>query len=214
MQNLSIYDMIKMGEGQQLDFKHSVSDVRKIARSLVAFANTDGGTLLLGVKDNGKIAGIRSDEEIYMIETAAHLYCKPEVTYYYNLHTIEGKTIAEIIVEPSMQKPHSAPDTTGKFKVFIRKNDENLLANRVLLEVCKLRKRNAQTVLTYDFFVEKIFEILHEKERANIFEMTEKLNLSKYKTENIIIKMMLMNLIDIDITAEEIWYFVKNENNF
>ena len=48
---------------------------------LVAFANTDGGRLLIGVKDNGKIAGVRSEEEKYMIETAAQLYCIPEVEY-------------------------------------------------------------------------------------------------------------------------------------
>lgn len=50
-----------------------------IARSLSAFANTEGGRLLIGVKDNGKIAGVRSDEEIYMIEAAATMYCKPKV---------------------------------------------------------------------------------------------------------------------------------------
>lgn len=46
-----------------LDFKFEISDSKKIARSLVAFANTDGGRLLIGVKDNGVISGIRSEEE-------------------------------------------------------------------------------------------------------------------------------------------------------
>jgi len=49
-----IYKLIAQGEHQQQDFKYCISDSRKIARSLVAFANTDGGRLLVGVKDNAK----------------------------------------------------------------------------------------------------------------------------------------------------------------
>ena len=65
----------------QQDFKFEISDARKIAKTLSAFANTDGGRLLIGVKDNGRIAGVRSEEEKYMIEAAAQLYCIPEIDY-------------------------------------------------------------------------------------------------------------------------------------
>ena len=66
-----IHALIAEGEHQQQDFKFEISDARKIAKTLSAFSNTDGGRLLIGVKDNGKIAGVRSDEEQYMIEAAA-----------------------------------------------------------------------------------------------------------------------------------------------
>ena len=55
-----IEKLIEQGEHQHLDFKFAVNDSRKIARSLVAFANTTGGKLLIGVKDNGTIAGVRT----------------------------------------------------------------------------------------------------------------------------------------------------------
>ena len=73
--------LIAEGENQQLDFKYCITDSRKIARTLSAFSNTDGGRLLIGVRDNGSLAGIRSDEEIYMVDTAAHLFCRTEITY-------------------------------------------------------------------------------------------------------------------------------------
>ena len=78
-----IHALIAEGEHQQQDFKFEISDARKIAKTLSAFANTNGGRLLIGVKDNGKIAGVRSEEEKYMIEAAAQLYCVPEVEYSY-----------------------------------------------------------------------------------------------------------------------------------
>ncbi|RLD33003.1 MAG: ATP-binding protein, partial [Bacteroidetes bacterium] len=70
-----IKDLIAEGEHQRLDFKFEISDSKKIARTLAAFANTDGGRLLVGVKDNGVIAGVRSEEEYYMVEAAASMYC-------------------------------------------------------------------------------------------------------------------------------------------
>ncbi|MEZ5001122.1 MAG: ATP-binding protein [Bacteroidales bacterium] len=73
--------LIRQGEHQRLDFKYCISDSRKIAKTLSAFANTDGGTLLIGVRDNGSIAGVTSEEEFYMIDGAANLYCRPPVKY-------------------------------------------------------------------------------------------------------------------------------------
>ena len=74
-----IQQLISEGEHIQQDFKFAISDARKIAQSISAFANTQGGRLLIGVKDNEKIAGVRSEEEIYMIEAAARMYCRPQV---------------------------------------------------------------------------------------------------------------------------------------
>ena len=81
--------------------KFEISDARKIAKTLSAFANTDGGKLLIGVKDNGKIAGVRSDEEQYMIEAAAGLYCSPEVNYTMHVY----KRQPECITTPRKQCP-------------------------------------------------------------------------------------------------------------
>ena len=54
-----IQKLIKQGEHQTLEFKFRIDDSRKIARTLSAFSNTQGGTILVGIKDNGAIAGIR-----------------------------------------------------------------------------------------------------------------------------------------------------------
>ena len=120
-----IQKLILQGEHQTQDFKYCISDSRKIARSLVAFANTDGGRLLIGVKDNGRIAGVRSEEEYYMVESAAKIYSKPEIHFTTKQHILEGKTVLEVIVEPSNEKPHFARDEEGKWWAYFRKDDEN-----------------------------------------------------------------------------------------
>ncbi len=93
---LYIQKLISEGEHIHQDFKFAISDARKIAKSLSAFANTEGGRLLVGVKDNGKIAGVRSEEEIYMVEAAATLYCRPEIELETHIYHIEGKDVLEV----------------------------------------------------------------------------------------------------------------------
>ena len=106
-----IHSLIAEGEHQQQDFKFEISDARKIAKSLSAFANTDGGRLLIGVKDNGRIAGVRSEEEKYMIEAAAQLYCIPEVEYTLQTFIVEGTSLCMQKMKTGNLSPISASRT-------------------------------------------------------------------------------------------------------
>ena len=66
-----LQSLISQGEHQQQDFKYRVSDALKLAKSVSAFANTEGGRLLIGVRDDGNMSGVRDEEEIYMMLQAA-----------------------------------------------------------------------------------------------------------------------------------------------
>ncbi len=135
-----IQDLIDQGENQMLDFKFEISDARKIARTLVAFSNTDGGKLLIGVKDNGKIAGIRSDEEYHMLEAAAELYCSPVIPFKAQKWTILGKTILEVDIARAAKRPCLAQNENERWLAYLRVKDQNLLANRVLMKVWRRKK--------------------------------------------------------------------------
>lgn len=145
-----IQQLVSEGEHCHQDFKFEISDARKIAKSLSAFANTEGGRLLVGVKDNGKIAGIRSEEEIYMIEAAATMYCQPPVAYTTQIHLVEGRTVLEVCIEEVTNKPIYALDEENKPKAYVRIMDENILATPVHLKVWQHanKKRGAFVAFT------------------------------------------------------------------
>jgi len=130
-----IEELIEQGENLHQDFKFAINDSKKIARSLVAFSNTRGGRLLIGVKDNGSITGVRTAEEYYMIEAAADLYCKPKVAFETKDWNIGGKKVLEIIIPESETKPHMALNDEQKWMAYIRVADENIIANSVMLKV-------------------------------------------------------------------------------
>ncbi len=140
--------LIAEGEHQHQDFKFEVSDARKIARSLSAFANTSGGRLLVGVKDNGKIAGIDSDEEIYMVEAAAQVYCSPVPTVDMRTVSAEGKTVLIAEVHESDAKPVKVIGEDGRKLAYLRRADENVLASPVHIRLWEQeRKQRGEMVV-------------------------------------------------------------------
>jgi len=160
--------LIAEGENQRLDFKFEINDARKIARTLSAFSNTDGGRLLIGVKDNGRIRGVQSDEEYYMAESAATLYCKPEVHFKTRNHQVEGKSVLEIYIPPVAQKPVYAQDHDQRWLAYIRVADENILANIIQLEVWKEEHKALGKLLEFTRSEEFLLRYLEKASGATL----------------------------------------------
>lgn len=207
-----IFDLIREGEDEYLDFKHSITDSRKIARSLVAFANTHGGRLLVGVRDNGGIAGVKSDEEYYMVEAAAHLYCKPEMIFSTESYNIKGKTVLEITIPKSFQNTYYARDKDNKWKVYIRVKDQNLLANRVLIKAWKQKQKKKGTFVRYTDKEKLLLDYLSDNQYITFSKFRKIARISPFKAERILINMLVLNLIDIVFTENLTYYTLKQES--
>ncbi len=195
-----IKKLILEGEHQQLDFKFEISDAAKIARSLVAFANTGGGKLLIGVKDNGVIRGIRSDEEKYMLENAAQSYCQPEVVFTTKEWELEDKVILEVDIPYSKKYIHKAPDNEGNYKAYVRVKDQNLLANGVLMKVWTKRKKNQKIRFVYSKPVQEVLFYLRENPFITRDIAKEISALNTYKTEHLLSDLILLDVIEIELS--------------
>lgn len=206
-----IYDLVKDGEHLHQDFKYAVNNSKKIARSLSAFANTKGGRLLIGIKDNGKIAGVRSEEEYYMIEAASQLYTEPQVKFDYKKHSIEGKQILEVIIEKSNERPHLAPDEKGKMKAYVRVHDQNLLANGILINVWKNEKKEMGVRVHYNDAENFILKYLNENEYITFSKFCKLADITPDYAKKILTDFILLDLIRIVITDSLISYKLKPE---
>ena len=205
----SIKKLISEGESLTLDFKFCISDSRKIARTLSAFANTEGGKLLIGVRDNGSIAGVRSDEEYYMIETASQLFCKPEIPVIIRQHTIDRKTVLEVDVAKGSKKPYSAKDENGKWKSYHRHNDQNLVANNILLQLWKKKERATGILIRFG----KPENILMNYLKSNgsiTFQGFKKIaRIPAYRAEKIIVNLLLCDVLTMDASDKGYRYMLN-----
>ena len=201
-----IEELIAQGEHQQLDFKFEVSDSKKIARTLSAFANTDGGRLLIGVKEDGAIAGVRSDEEYYMIEAASKMYTRPVVPFEAKRWDMNGKTVLEVYIAPNADRPHTAPDKDEQYKAYIRVADENILANEVLVMAWKKRKRPEGTLLQINEPVELLFAWLDEHPSISIKQFCRLAHINYFMARNILSDLLAMGTLEYVVVDKKIAY--------
>lgn len=197
-----IQNLIQEGEHQMLDFKFEISDSRRIARSLAAFANTDGGRLLVGVKDNGAIAGVRSDEEIHMIQAAAEMYCQPPVRYTTEEWEINGKTVLEVIIPKDKTDKHKAPDSQGNYRIFVRVKDENLVADSVLIKVWKSNKFARPAKIKFTESETTLLHYLSENKEITLKDFMQLAHIGKRKAEAILADFILVGTIFLIQTSQ------------
>ena len=162
-----LLSLIREGEHQQQDFKYRVTDARKLAKSVSAFANTDGGRLLIGVRDDGHLSGVRSEEEIYMMHQAAYKYCKPEPSIKFETFHADGRTIVVCTIPPSDKRPICTIDEEGKQRAYIRIADENIVASPVLLALWREAQKPRGTVMTYNDHVRLLLDAIVGRQTLN-----------------------------------------------
>jgi hypothetical protein len=204
-----IANLILQGEHQQLDFKHSISDSKKIARSLAAFANTDGGTLLIGVKDNGNISGVNSEEEYYMLEGAAKMYCKPEVKFTVTRWDINGKVVLEVKVKHDPKNLYKAPDKNGQWKVFFRDDDENILASPLQVKVWNAIRYRKSIRLKLTHKEDMLMKYLQQHKQITIDQYSRIGFLSNREAEETLINLVVMGIVEMKVSNEEEKFVLK-----
>lgn len=198
-----IANLITQGEHQQLDFKHSISDSKKIARSLAAFANTDGGILLIGVKDNGNITGVNSEEEYYMLEGAAQMYCKPEVKFSVTRWDINKKVVLEVLVKSDPKNLYKALDKDGKWKAFFRVKDENILATPLRVKVWNAIRYRKPIKINLTPQDQALIDYLKKQKQVTVDECSRAAFLPHKETEQRLINLVALGLAIFKSTHEK-----------
>jgi predicted HTH transcriptional regulator len=205
--------LIAEGENQKLDFKYCISDSRKIARTLSAFANTGGGILLIGIRDNGSVAGVRSDEEYYMIETASTLFCRPEIPVIVTQHFHDGKTILEVKVEKGEKRPYEAKGEDGRWRVYFRQNDQNLEANSVLLQLWRKSERKTGILIRFGKTENLLMRHLKQHGSITLSAFKKIAGIPSYRAEKIIVNLLLCDVLLMEASEKGFRYLLNQKLN-
>ena len=208
-----LYKLIEQGEHDQQDFKFCINDSKKIAKSLVAFANTKGGRLLIGVKDNGKIAGVSSDEEFYMVESAAKIYSKPAIDFTTKQWQVEGKTVLEIGIHPGQDKPYFAKDENGKWLAYIRIDDENFLAHRIQIEAWEKEKSNKGVYFSYSDAERLLIQYLDKNPAISFSKFMRLAQLTQKQASNILSNFLVIGILKTNTSGDGTTFSLNSEIN-
>jgi len=206
-----IRKLIAEGEHQQLDFKFGINDSRKIARTLAAFANTDGGRLLIGVKDNGSIAGVRSEEEFYMIQAASEMFTRPVVPFEVKEWSINQKRVLEIIVPADKDILHSAPIEKDDYLIYIRVKDENYPVNSVWLKAYKWKNSKTGTFIRFGESEKFLLDYLEKEPAITQSKYCKLAKVNSRTAENIIAGFVAIGMVSIEFTKHGVLYKLSDQ---
>jgi len=133
---MDLVELLKHAEGKTLEFKRQLSAPDGVLKTLVAFANTAGGTLLLGVEDRtGHVRGVA--EPLDMEERLASLISDriaPRLLPEIEILPWRRTQVLAVQVHPSPSRPHHLIREGVERGVYVRVGSTNRRADRELIE--------------------------------------------------------------------------------
>ncbi|WP_375445830.1 helix-turn-helix domain-containing protein [uncultured Fibrella sp.] len=179
---VQLNDLIARGEGTQLEFKRTLSTPYRIARTLTAFSNTSGGTLLIGVADDSKILGVESEyQEMQTIERATDFLIEPPITISYETRKQDGKTVLILTISESDEKPHTALNERGDRTIYVRQRDKSVPTTRLMLDLHTVDNQLLQTPM-----VKNLLAFLRKNDSITADRMAKLVNISAYRATKLL----------------------------
>ena len=194
-----IKSLVKRGEGQQLEFKTKVKFPEKIIREMVAFANSNGGVLLIGVGDLGEIVGLRfPDEDQFDLDRAIDKYCFPAFSYLsYKVAIDDQRAILVYKIYPSVDKPHFVQlEEDLHPRCFVRLADKSIQASKEVKQI--LRRADEEGIqFTYGDAEKWLISYLHTHGKITLEEFSKLANLPLWLASRKLVLMVLTNVLRI-----------------
>ena len=204
MKRKELLELIEEGENTHIEFKRKFSSPEKIAREMIAFANTKGGYIIFGVDDNRKIVGVESEKsEAELIKDAARTFCEPPIEYQLSYIDVEGKELVVAEIPESDNKPHRIQDYLKNFDinkavVIIRVNDKSIQASK---EMVRIMKANADNLPLKKYSIgseeKKVFDYLANNDNITVNRLSELVNISERRASRTLVKLVRAKLLAI-----------------
>ena len=202
MNRRHLLELIEEGENLQCEFKRQFTTPEKIAREMIAFANTKGGYLIFGIDDDRQVVGVDSEKaESEMVKDAAENFCEPPLNYSIDYIELNGKETVIVSIPESENKPHRLQDYKNELDinsavVLVRINDKSVQASKEMVRILRANSSNLALKKYQIGDVEKrVFEYLSIYERISIKELSNLVNISERRASRTLVKMVRANLL-------------------
>lgn len=209
--------IIEAGETDVVEFKRKFSGYEKIAKEMIALANTRGGILLVGIDDDGSIVGVPSEKsEIDLLSSSAEFYSEPPIDHDIEVVDIDGVDVIVVHIPESVRKPHrlipSPSESNGTTdlkdtRVYIRQGEKSVMASREVARVLAATQADAPPLVLQIGNVERaLFAHLEHNERITLREFRQLVNISERRASRTLVKLVRAGLIRLFTNQAEDYY--------
>ncbi|MFZ1320975.1 MAG: ATP-binding protein [Ignavibacteria bacterium] len=207
---IELHEMIEGGENEYVEFKRKFSSPEKIAKEMIAFANSKGGRMIFGVDDDKSIVGVESEKgELELISTAARHYCEPEIEFKTDIMLLRNKDLVVVTIEESKSKPHRliSDDEEKSEKVYIRFKDRSMLASKETVKILRNSNADAHPVnITVGDIEKTLFDFLNKNEKITVKGFKKLVNISERRASRTLVNLVKAKVIRHNFMGKEDYY--------
>lgn len=199
---------VRQGEGSHLEFKARASSPDQIVREMIAFANTAGGIVLVGVSDNGELSGVKYPaEESLLIKKAVVKYSRPHIIFTETIIPLSGKKfIIQYEIPVSRKRPHVFRISNKKSETYIRLRDMSVKASREMSEIVRRGKDGKSVQFTYGEHESLLMKFLERNGKITLPEFEVLTGLNHRDAAEKLITLVLANVLKITPTDKGDFY--------
>lgn len=202
--------LIYGGENDQVEFKRKINHPEKVVREVVAFANSNGGHLFVGVDDDKTIVGVKYvEDEDYTLQKAIKELCRPTIDFQvirYDLN--EKRALLHYKISPGDKKPYYAFEKKHHRygKAFVRVEDRSVQASPEIRKILKFNNNPQDVHFSYGSKEKLLFNYLHENEKVTVKEFREISGLDYKSASATLVQMVMANTLKIIPREQEDWF--------
>lgn len=194
-------ELVRRGENKHVEFKLKTNHPEKIIREVVAFANSDGGQLIIGVGDDRSIKGLKfADEDEFILRRAIDRYIFPAIEY--DVKRVEVEREREVLIfhiPPSHLKPHyvDLDGTLENRRAYVRVEDRSVQASREMREILKGERKAHNIKFNYGDKERALMKYLADNEHITVDTYASIANIPRKIASRTLIVLVLANVIKV-----------------
>jgi predicted HTH transcriptional regulator len=217
----ALRELVRQGEGKHIEFKLKSNHPERIVREVVAFANTGGGRLLIGIGDDRSIKGLKyADEDEYLLVRAIEKYCSPGIEYFIDRIPVgDERDVLVFTVLPAHKRPHyvlqeanpaqtnttlvrkkfvpQKPNNTLVKKTYIRVADKSIQASWEMREILRRKNDDRNVKFQYGDKEKKLMQHLDQHRSVTVDAFATVAGIPRNLASKTLVLLVLANVLEV-----------------
>ena len=185
------------GEDKYVEFKEMIPKKHeKFLKDIIAFANSSGGKIIIGVEDKmGKVLGIGDQNPFKLSDAISNMIsdvCTPQIYTEITAKTVEGETVLEVEVFPGPSRPYYIKSMGKEQSAYVRINGTSRPASEIRLKELEMEGMHVsydtlwEIGSNYDAEVaQSLMESMYQTALSNSKSVEEKSSIHKLTVEKL-----------------------------
>lgn len=203
------------GEGLTLEFKKRVPTPERLAKEVIALANTAGGHVLIGVEDNGSVAGLRDAiEEEFTLREALNEHCDPPVDFETERVPISNKRDVLVVTVPrSDERPHYlVGNGADRAMAYVRVESMSVEASREAVRLMRQRADDPGVRFTFGEREKLLLRYLDAYGRITVTQFASLSGIPPRQASHTLVLLTKARLLDHHVDPNEDYFSLARKN--